>query len=81
MSNQKEQAAKGVANEILNICGAIVMDELSITDIQNQLQVHPFLVDKTGEELKALHFEIALSMVNCAVKFMIEERNNELARR
>lgn len=81
MSKKKDEAAEVVANEFLNICQAIVIDELSINDIQNQLQVHPFLVDKTGEELDSLSFEIVISMVDCAVKFMIEKRKNESDRR
>lgn len=77
MSSQNDEAAKAVADAILNICSSVVLDELSINDIKNQLQVHPFLVNKTGEELEQLNFGIVLGMVTCAVRFMTEERNNE----
>ncbi len=81
MSEEKEQAAEAVADALLHICSAVVVGELSITDMQSQLQVHPFLADKTGEELEYLDFDIVLSMLTCAVRFMIDERKNEPDRR
>ncbi len=81
MSEEKEQAAEAVADAFISICGCVILNDLTITDIANELKSHPFVIDKTNEELEQVNFNLVVKILNCAVFITKEERINEPDRR
>lgn len=81
MSKQKEQTIEAVADAFVNICACVILDDLTIEDIADGLKSHPFVIDKTKDEIVKCEFNLVVNLFKVAVGIIEEKLNNEPDRR
>ena len=81
MSKQKEQTIENVADAFVNICACVILDDLTIDDIVNGLKKHPFVIDKTEDQIVKCEFNLVVNVLKIAVAIIEGKLNNEPDRR